>query len=587
MKAYLKPDPKYAVTPRPKFQKQGGQEVCEKQADFLDYKLDNLPFRPPEKKTVKSAALKGTGILKIWHRIKREKRRREEEYEGTPEGLEEFLRNWPDAIKEYPNFIKQLQEGKDIHFVADFKETTYNDPGFSNIDLKDFFVRIKTDGYEGLKTTKLVAERQEYYWWDLEKEEERGFFYDIDELSYEKKEEGKDPVRYQKYENKLYDDIYECTFYTKLKETDKEDTKCKFWISRGKKVMIGSILYPYYGMDIDYVPHYIKDEVAGFYQPGVAEDLTDSHVAENVLINHILEAAWMRNMITPIIEEGSDIAEQFLEKRWTHGIPIEVKNLQSGKIDFLQKYMQQVDLRGLLTIMQYLKKNDDDVTGVSSLMSGREDPVDPSAPARKTALLLHQSGMDIEEYILGISPAFNTIGYTIFAMYYQIAQDGVEYAVKPDRVVEGNPFALLTRSDMIAKTNIQVQAAAFAIDRLEEYKKDVVLFQLLRPEPLFNSDPNQVYTMLRAIVKDTSEKWSNLVDQLLTPPAKLQQMQIMTAMKSTELYIKRMLEEAKVTNQAPAFDVRALAQMIGQGQKLLATPPSKEEIQQAKESQNA
>lgn len=593
MQAFLKSDPKYSVSPRPEFQKQGGQEVCDKQSDFLDYKLDNLPFREPEGMTVHSAVLKGTGFTRVQHTIKREKRKREECYKGENkvmgmgpngqpiiknEGLEEFLRNWPDAPKDHPQFVKQLMEGKEVRFVAEFTETTYNDPSFTPVNIKDFWARLSCDGYEGLKTTKLTVERIPYLYWDLKKEEKRGFFYDVDDLTYQDKD---NKAKKEKFENKSYD-ILRCVFYAKLKEGDEEEIKGIFYIYEEKKKMIGSILFPYYGIDCDYVPHYIMKKEPGLYGIGLGEILTDSHAAENALLNGVLESTWMQNLITPIVTRNSGVVQQFASKSWTHGVPLVVDDLE--KVDFLQKYMSAPEVPGMITLMQFLLQGDDDATGVSSLMSGRESPLDPTAPASKTIALLQQSGINIEDYILTISPAFNTIGEILLQLYYQMAQDGVQYRVSPDRARGKNPFAVLTRADMIAKTSIQVMAYAFDFDRLNSQKLDVGLYQLLRQEPLFNADPQQVYVLLKNIVKGWSPKWNNLVDEILPDPQTLQKQQISNAVNATATYIKAKIQESKVTGLPPEFDIRQLVPVVAQGQKLLATPMSEEEAKLAEQA---
>src|SRR4030042_58223 len=459
MQALMKSDPKYSVSPRPGFQKQGGQDICDRQSDFLDYKLDNLPFREHEGMTIHSAVLKGTGFTKIKHLIKREKRKREETYKGTPgkgkisivigqnpdgspvamlnDGLQEFINNWPDALKDYPQYVKKLMEGKEVRFVAQFTETTYNDPAFTSVNLKNFFARLSCDGYEGLKTTKLMAERMEYSYWDLKKEEKRGFFQDIDELIHDDKDKDK---KKNKYENQMYE-IFECNFYCKLKESDEEEIKCKFWISEEKRKIIGAVYWPYYGIDCDYLPHYISKKEPGLYGDGLGEILTDSHAAENAVLNVMLESAWMHALITPITERNSGVHKQFIEKAWTHGIPLTLN--QGEKVDFLQKYMSQLDTRSMIALLQILFQGDDEATGVTSGMSGKESPLDPHAPAAKTVALLKWAGIDIEEYILSLSPSFNIIGECILQIYYQMSQDGVEYSIKPDRVVGDNPFALL------------------------------------------------------------------------------------------------------------------------------------------------
>ena len=597
MQAFMKSDPKYSVTPRPEFMRQGGQEVADNQSDFLDYKLDNLPFRDPEGLTVHSAVLKGTGILKVYHLIKKEKKKREEQYKGTPklvmgqggqqavdpqtgmpivknDGLEEFLRNWPEAPKDYPGLIKKLEEGKEIKIVAEYTEMTYNDPAFKNIDLKNFFVRLNTDGYEGLKSTKLVVERQEYNYWDLKLEEKKGFFKDIDEITYEDEDKKK---RRANYQTEVYQ-ILECTYFGKLKEDDEEEIKIVCWIAEEKKVMIGAITYPYYAIDCSYIPHYITKKCAGFYQPGLGEDMTDTNIAENAILNHILESAWMQNLITPIVPEGSDIQKQFLEKTWTHGIPL-IKG-PGEEVDFLQKYMPKSDVGGMISLIQYLIQGDDDVTGVSSLMSGRESPVDPTAPASKTMALLAQSGINIEDYILTISPSFNLIGELILQIYYQMSTDGVKYQPKPERVTGSNPFKLLSRADMMARTNLQVQAYAFDFNKLDEVKKDMALYQLFRQDPIVARYPEAIYVMAKNLIKGWSPKWANLVDTIMPSPQEFKKEQLQTAAQAIALYVQGMAREAKLTGQPPVIDPKQLLAVMQQAMVESVTPPPKEVVDQ-------
>lgn len=597
MQAYFKSDPIYAVSPRPEFSKESGKDVCDKQQDFLDYKLDNLPFRTPLGMTVHSAVGKGTGILKIFHEVRRELKRREERYQGTPmpaqdprtgqvtivnAGLDEFLKNWPKAEQDYPSLCSDLKEGKEISIMADFYDITYNDPLCQNVDLKNFYVRTATEGYEGLKTTQLIAERINYSWWDLKRLEKKEYFYDIDELIYEDKEKNK---KKPKYQNETFD-VLECVYYFKLNEDDEEEAKIVCWIAEDKKKVIGSILYPFYRIDSYYVPYYIKKKKTGFYQPGLAEDLTDSNIAENEILNLTLEAAYIANTITPITPEGSDVETQFLEKRWTHGVPL---NARKDEIDFLQKYMKSPDLGGLISIMQYLVQGDDDVTGVSSLMSGRESPVDPTAPASKTMALLKQSGIVIEDYIMAILPSFNELAYILLQIYYQMSKEGRQYIPNPERVVGENPFAMISRNDMIARTNIQCQAYAFDFDKLNEKTEDVSLMQLIRGEPLIAQNPEAVYYLLKNVIQNWSVKWKNIVDKILPRLDDLKKQQVMVAVQAVDMYVKQVVAESRTTGQPPQFDPRQLlAGMQQMVSEIASVPPPeviKEREQQAKGNQ--
>lgn len=586
---FFKSDPIYSISPRPEFDKEGGQEVADKQQDFLDYKLDNLPFRTPVGKTILSAVKLGTGILKIPHVIKRMPRKREERYQGNPvkvgidprtnqpivknKGLEEFLSNWPEARKDYPGLVKQLEDGKEINIIAKYQDTIYNDPLPQFIELKNFYVRLSTEGYEGLKETKLIVERKNYSWWELKKEEAKEKFYDIDELV----KDAKDPdKKIDKHEKETFD-ILECTFYFKLKEDDEEDPRIIFWYAEKEKVIIGSVLYPHDVMY--YLPFYISEERSGFYQPGLAEFTTDSQIAQSVMLNLALGGVYIRNTITPITDD-QDVLDQFLEKRFAHGIPIEGK---PGAVDFLQKYMQNIDVNGILNMMQFMKQGTEEEVGSSSLMSGNETAFDPHAPASKTIALLKMAGISVDEYIATMTPSFNAVAYVLLQIYYDMSTEGRKYAIRPERVVGDNPFGIMNRNDMIARTNIQAQAYAYDFDKLEAKKEDFALWQVFRADPVVNSNPEAIYNMARVIIKGWSPKWNNNIDKILPSLKQFQQQQMIVAMKAVSAYVQAVVQESQATGVPPQFDPRQLLAMIAQMQKESITPPTPEELKTREE----
>lgn len=579
---FFKSDPIYSISPRPEFDRQGGQDVADKQQDFLDYKLDNLPFRSPVGKVILSAVKHGIGILKIPHVIKYVSRTREERYQGNPvvgidamnrpiivnTGLNEFLSNWPDAPKDYPGLIKKLQEGGEINIIAKYKDIIYNDPLPQFIDLKNFYVRLSTEGYDGLSDTKLIVERKTYTYWELKQEEKTDKFYDIDKLIAEEKDKGK---KRQGYEKEVYD-ILECTFFFRLDEKDTEETRIVFWLAEKEKVIIGCVHYPHDVMY--YIPFYISEENAGFYQPGLAEIVKDSHISQSVLLNLLLGGIYIRNTITPVTKDQETI-NQFLEKRFVHGIPLEA---DPGKVDFLQKYMSAIDVGGIVNTMQLLKQGDEEGSGSSSLMSGQETPFDPNAPASKTMALLKQAGLSIDEYISCMTVSFNQVAYVLLQIYYQMSTEGRKYKIRPEKVVGDNPFGVISRNEMIARTNIQAQAYAYDFDKLQAKQEDFALWQILRNDPVFNSNPDSVWNMARVLVKNWSAKWNNNVDKLLPNAQEYQQKQLQTAIQAVSIYLKGLVEQANTTGIAPQIDPRQLMGVIAQMQKEAITPPTKEEL---------
>ena len=598
--AFFETDPVFAVTPRPEFGKSIGLEICTMQQDFLDYKMDNLPFEPETDLVWQSAAVKGLGWLEIYYDIKRESRRREEYYEakltpiidpktnqpaidpanGKPImqslGLQEFLANWPDAVKDYPGYCEKLAKGEDITFVVKYKETVYNDPRPKYHDIKDVYARIKTDGYEGLKTTRLIVIRENFSYWELKKEEAEDKFYDIDKLV--EKDNGERPENFET----LDFDILKCTYYFKLKEGDEEETKIICWVAEDKKIVIGSILYPLYAVACCCIPFYIKRKKKGLYQPGIAEDLTDSNLAENSILNLTLESAYINNVVTPITN-NPDIQAQFLEKRFAHGLPIDAK---PGEIDFLQKYMRPADVGGLINLMQYLVLGDDQVSRVSSLMSGAESPFDPNAPARKTMALLQQSGKGVMDYIKHLLPSFNEVGYILLAIYYQMSKEGRAYTIRPENVVGNNPFGVLERNAMIARTNIQARAFAFEEDKVNEKVLDLSLYQTIRAEPLIAKNPNAVYIILKNLVEGWSKKWKNIATKAVPSMEEFKKMQAQAALQGVAQYVNAVLQNSKDTGVEPEFNVDALLPVVADLQAMLVTPPAPEVVKE-QEKQNA
>ena len=585
MDAFLDQDPRFSVSPRPGFERAGGREICEKQSDFLDDRLDYLPFRPEAEKVVRSSVRKGIGILKVFHHIHREKRKRDEEYEGKNEvvgqdpqgqpiirnkGLEQFIANWPDAMKDYPGLVKKLQEEKKINIVAEYKETVYNDAKFRYVDNKNFYCRVSTEGYNGLCTTRLIVERISMNYWELKRKEYENKFTDIDELIYEDKDKKK---KHKKFQNKNYD-ILECVYYFKMKESDEEETKMVVWIAEEKRLVLGAIMYPYYSIDCYYIPHYIKHSRSGFYQASLGEDLSDDEYALAIFLNTALEGAYISNLVTPITPEGSDVDTQFMEKRFLQGLPI---NAKPGEIDFLQKYMKPTNAGEMLNIIQFLKQGVSDKTGVSpSAISGRADPIDPSAPARKTAMLLTQSNKFMQSYVFAIGPSFNTIGEVLLQLYYQISKEGRKYKQRRAQQANDMPFAEISRNELAAHSIIEVRAYQFDFDKQNEKNSDLAFYQIFRQELLVAQNPESVHYLLKTLAKSWSPKWKNAVEQILPSLEKLKQQQIQTAVQAVSMYVDAKLKDAQITGVPPQFDPKELMGLIQQMVGEMATPPPKE-----------
>lgn len=602
MKAFTKQDPKFAITPRPELSRHDGNEICQKQSDFIDDRLDNLPFYDEESKAVHNAVLKGCGVLKVTHKVKREPRKRIERYEGKNElvlnpqtgqpqinpqtgkpvmrnkGLEDFVKAWPEAGKKYPGFIKDLigdgkpGSGKAIEIIAKYTETAYDDPYYENIDPKDFYVRKSTKGLEGLRVAKLIVERRKMTYWELKAEEDDENFYDIDKI-FQKTVGTNGTVDTGDYKQRTFD-ILECTYKGKSKPGE-EECRMKLWFEEETKVNIGAQLYPWFLIDSEYIPHYIMQKRNGFYQPGIGQRLTNNHISENAIINFILEGMYLTNMVTPITDNDEVIA-QFDDKKFSHGVPLRAK---PADIDFLQTKMKQIDYQGALGFLAYLAQSDDEKSrSVQLATKGRT--AGQVMPLGETQLLVAQGAQGIEDFIVTLAPAFNEVGYVTLNLYYEISKGSLKYRIKSDRIVGTDDiFADINREDLVARTNIQVQAYAYAFDKLAEKKDNVAFAQIFLGQALVQKNPKAVYAILKTVIKSWSPVWRNMVDSILPPMEEMNKQMAGAAQKAVMQYIQQKQAQnqmAQAQGQQPQpFNAQELMPLVQQLQSIIASPQEK------------
>src|SRR3990167_3621117 len=291
-------------------------------------------------KIIKSAVKKFVGIGKLCWAYRREKRKREESYEGKNvpeqiggqvriknEGLEQFLNTYPDAMERQKGYVRRLLEEKKINIVVEYKDTIDNNAKLTPVKVEDFYVKNSTDYWEGLRTAHCVVERIEYTYWDLQKKQNNDEFKNIEALyNCDNTDVGNNKGLAKDYQTANYD-VLEVTTYFKISVD--EEVKIKVWFGEKKKVFLGAILYPYYAFDIDYIPFYVDLNEYGFYGDArsIMSNLRDSNIAQNVLLNLALYGLYIRNMLTPIVREGSNAEAMITDKSWTPGNPLVVDEL--------------------------------------------------------------------------------------------------------------------------------------------------------------------------------------------------------------------------------------------------------------------
>lgn len=593
--AFLDADKVVDVTPRPESGRKDGYQVAERQADFLDYAMDE-EVKPDAAfdKIIKCSVKKFVGIGKLQWSYRVEKRKREESYEGKNvptevvggrvmlknEGLEQFLSVYPDGMEKYKGYIRKLMEEKKIDIVVNYKDTVENNAELKYVKIEDFYVKNSTDYNKGLRTAHYTGERQSYTYWELKKKQDQEEFkniealYNTDDTEQEKTGTGVA----NSYKTADYD-VIEKTMYFELKEGD-EPVKVKAWFGEKKKCFLGAILYPYYAFDTDYIGFWVELNEYGFYGDArsVMSYLKDGNIAVNVLLNLALYGLYIRNTITPIVKEGSAAEEAFYNNDLAPGKPIVVDEL-TDDVNKAMGFVQwpNLDMNTTLALIELLNRHAGDTSKVSDLTSGRESTVDPTAPAAKTLALLQQSGLGVKEYVRTFLPSFNIFCTMLLQIYYQMSQEGRKYQVrrKSEGVTGSDPFASISRDEMIVKTNVQARASSFVFDKVNEKQEAAAALQTVRTDPYAMQIPEVQYEAFKNMLETFGGKWKNLADKMPDPATfKKQQMDI--AMQAMAALLQQMSAAKATTGVAPKISPEQAGAAVTQAQSEAYNPALKE-----------
>lgn len=584
--ATLDSDPMFDIAPRPETARKDGKIIADKQSEFLDYSIDEEV--KPEHDLVlwtRDSVRKYVGISKLCWEYSRERRKREETYEGNQEGLRQFVSAYPDPsnVAGYEGYLKRLAEGKSVKIVVEYWDTISNNPRTKHVKIENFYVSNSTKGNEGLRTAHLVAERIPFSWFELEEKQRNKEFVNVDDL---KNSGTKDaPSIIKDYRTRTYD-VLEFTYYFKLNEGDERETKIKCWFSEDKKIFLGAILYQYYGFDIDYIAYYVKLNAKGFY--GNAEsiiwDLRHTHIAQNALLSLALHGLLVRNILTPIVKSGSEIESIFLEKGFVNGSPLPVDEMTddvSKALGFVQ--WPQMDSGSLMMLNQLIQRIGSDRTSVSDLMTGRESPSDPNAPASKTIALLQQAGVGIKDYIRVYLPSFNILATNLLQLYYQMSQEGRKYQVrrKSESVSGSNPFAMITRDEMSAKTVVQSRATSFAFDKLNEKQENLAAYQIVRSDPYAMQIPMLQYKALKSVLESWNPRYKNLAETDLPTPEQFARQQMIVAVQAIQMLMKANQKKQEITGvESEPINPEQAAGAVTKAQMIAYNPSLAEEQKQ-------
>ncbi len=617
--AFLDSQPMVDVSPRPEFWKEedkSGEDVCEKQQQFIQYEMEeNIKPSADITRVALCAVKKFVGIMKLEWCYEKEKRKREETYigENTETGevdpvgqpitennaLKEFESNYPNwEERGYKSYHDKIANGGTVNLVVEYLDTIQNSAKWRHVSVEDFYVRNSTFYNDGLKKAHLVVERDTMTYWELLKKEKNEEFENIDSICqmYPDASMSEGGTKLD-YKNNDFP-VLEATMYFRLDENDEEETKIKAWFAEidsemekqttsNRYELFGAILYPYYGFDIDYKAFYVKLNNDGFYGGGksVMWDLKDSNIAQDALLNLSLHSMYIRNILTPIVKEGSELEAMFIENRWQDGRPLPV-DATTENVNDAMAFVEypQINLQDFLALGAQMQKIDSGVTGITdSAATGRSDPTDPHAPASKTIALLNQSGINIKDYIRTFLPAFNDIVGDTLQLYYQMSQEGKKFRVsyKSRKVTGEDAFAAISRDEMIARTNIQARASSFAFDKVKQAQENMMALQTIGASPVGATQPEAYYKALVLAIGAISPMWKNFTEVDMLSPSDFQKKQMAVAMQAVAKMLELRATQAQVVGGTPPpLNPQEAGAAVTQAQAEAANPALAQHVQE-------
>lgn len=487
-------------------------------AEWLDYELrKKINIEDVIDKVYQEACIQGTSILKVPHENEVENVSYVEKYNPTEEDYERYKWDTRDKagqdkrennlnkLGSYDDETGEFMPGEAVTIRKDEQRTVYFGPKPYRVPLKDFYVN---PDIKDLRRQKLIAEKICMNWSDIQYRSDTEYF----------KESAVDELRNNEDYYKRDYNIYECVLYCDIEEKGKFKRYVITYEDR-TDVILRAIQYPYEHGKIYYIPYYIKPKDDNFYGYGYAERLYNSQKLLNNTFNNIMHEASLRTNPPMAI---SDFTDRIVNTEWGPGAkypenkpnsvrPLELKfggNMQIELVKILQTFIEAE-------------------SGISRGMSGQANPLDPNAPAAKTAMLLRESNIRIEDIIIELQKSNAELAFQVEHLINQYSPEEIE----------GRDF------DFNTKVRYVPHGTAISINKGVEEQKIMNFLGLVgNAFPELLNDPKRKYRLLRLIASMTGGAIEQNKDDLIPTEEEAEEMQQAKIKQQQAQKIAQMLE---------------------------------------------
>jgi hypothetical protein len=448
----------------------------------------------------------GTGISKIYHCREIEPVRVLEVYEPTAEDLTRFTEDYsgdgsnPQYRKNLNELRRRIQKGEKepLEVWIEKEQIIKYQPVAKWVDPFNVYI----DLYTLMEYQRIVAEKRENVsWYELKAFFNSGYFKDkaiLDDLK--KKYHGDNEYRKRKYT------IWESNYI--YIDGKKEIRTIMTYIEEQETKLARAITFPYITNKPNYELYKIIPRRGCIYGMGIPKLLKDTNIALNNMWNLMLASAEFT--VAPMMV--ANITTANFDPSMKKFGPAAIWWLGAG--DKLAPLDQNHNISDGYKLIEYMHRYAEWITGVSAYMSGRESPLDPTAPASKAYMLLQESNLRINEYIEQIGYANSRLFDQIDSMYYQHFREDMKYIESKSDEKEYKSEDI-THKELGIPVNWIPQLSDISTNKALEKEENFKIGSFLLQQPMIAKMPNAMKAIYEIMLRSSGGEWEKQIDTLL------------------------------------------------------------------------
>lgn len=436
--------------------------------------------------------------------------------------IKQFLLKFPDPVAMgvdqavFQQVVASLQINKPVYLDEDFDDVVFDNPVIGFTEIKDCVwlpVNAHTqDQMFFLGNVEWMRASQ------LKQLQEDGVFDGVDEIIKEKPVEQQDVVESQQDSIEGIQPADRKNFYKLvhgryMADLDGDGIEEKYLVTYAveAKKFIQFDRYPFFH-NRDYMQITgFKKRVKRLLYRGISEMLEDLQEETNISARQRIDSRAITNapMFKAVDSLKTALNPDRPENRFRPGGIWWLPQMFYDKVGAIE--VEKKDFGESINEEANFDRTADNIIGASELRSGRETPLDPRAPAAKTAMLLSQSASRLDDFIYNFILGENRILDIILRLFAQYGPDKLAFYSEQIEQLDGKLQPGYSKqeidSSLLKDPKFHLQLSFSSIMDNPEYLKAVweEFYAKYNQEPLLLAIPDTRHKVLEQIILNTPE----------------------------------------------------------------------------------